>query len=225
MRSLEARTARSTLAFHAMIAAPLFVSAGTFRYPLAWTFLGLNLISTTTTNLYLLRKNPGLLVRRLTLEEHGEPLAVQKVVMALMRITFAAMLAVAGLDRRFGWSSVPPALSGLGVIFFAAGAALIFFVFRENSYSSSVIEVDETQHVVDTGPYRYVRHPLYAGALLMGLATPPVLGSYWAEALLLPSIALVVVRLLFEERFLTERLTGYREYLESTPARLIPSVW
>jgi protein-S-isoprenylcysteine O-methyltransferase Ste14 len=225
MRSLEVRIARNSLAFHAQIASLLFASAGTLRYPQAWAYLALNFVGTTTVNLYLLRKDRSLLERRLTLDEQGEPLRAQRIVILCLRISFAAMLVVAGLDHRFGWSSVAPAPSGLGLILFAAGTALIFLVFRENSYSSSVIEVDARQCVVDTGPYRFVRHPMYSGALIMGLATPLVLGSYWAEMLLLPSIALVVVRLRTEERLLAEQLEGYREYLESTRARLIPSVW
>jgi protein-S-isoprenylcysteine O-methyltransferase Ste14 len=225
MKSLEARAARQTVGFLAMIAAPVFMAAGTLRYEQAWVYLGLNAATTVCTNLYLLRKNRALLERRLALVEEGETLTVQKRVMTLMRVTFAAMLVVAGLDHRFRASSVPPVAVAAGWAVFLAGTMIIVAVFRENTHASSVIETAADQDVVTTGLYRFVRHPMYTGALLMGAATPISLGSYWAEALLLPSVVLVIVRLVAEERFLAERLDGYRAYLETTRSRLVPYVW
>ena len=96
---------------------------------------------------------------------------------------------------------------------------------HENSYTSSIVEVEAGQTVVATGPYRVVRHPMYAGTLLMGLATPLLLGSYWAELLLVPGCALLIVRLLAEERLLAERLPGYLAYMNTARSRLIPGVW
>jgi protein-S-isoprenylcysteine O-methyltransferase Ste14 len=225
MRSLRARVALITTKFLAALAVVLFVSAGTLRFWQAWVYLGLQLAGMAATNLYLLKKDPALLERRLTLDQHGEKEKVQKLVMALFRLFGLATLVVAGLDRRFGWSAVPPAVVAAACAVFAAGTLVVFAVFHENSYTSSIIEVDAGQTVVATGPYRVVRHPMYAGTLLMGLATPLVLGSYWAELLLLPGCVLLSVRLLAEERFLSERLQGYREYLSTTRSRLIPGVW
>ena len=135
------------------------------------------------------------------------------------------MAPFAGLDRRFGWSSVSPWIVATACAVFVAGACVVFVVFRANTFTSSIIEVDARQTVIATGPYRVLRHPMYAGALLMGVATPLALGSYWAELLVPPAFALLVVRLLAEERFLSERLEGYKEYLHATRARLIPGVW
>jgi protein-S-isoprenylcysteine O-methyltransferase Ste14 len=226
---MKARVALNSTKFLLVLAVVLFASAGTLRFWQVWVYLGLQLAGIAATSLYLLKKDPALLERRLTLDERGEKEKVQRIVMALFRLFGLAMLIAAGLDRRFGWSSVPHAVVAMASIVFAAGTLVVFSVFRENSYTSSIIEgiieVDPRQTVVATGPYRVLRHPMYAGTLLMGLATPLVLGSYWAELFLLPGCALLVVRLLAEERLLAEQLQGYKEYMNTTRSRLVPGVW
>jgi protein-S-isoprenylcysteine O-methyltransferase Ste14 len=142
-----------------------------------------------------------------------------------MNVFGAAMLVVAGLDRRFSWSAVPTSIVLVACIVFVAGSVLVFVVFRANTYGSSIIEVQKGQTVVATGPYRTLRHPMYAGMILMGVATPLVLGSLWAALLVPPGWVLLVVRILAEERLLQDRLPGYREYLSATRHRLIPGVW
>src|SRR5262249_70837 len=130
-----------------------------------------------------------------------------------------------GLDHRFGWSAVPLGTTVAGCALFVAGVSLVFAVFRENTFTSSIVEVDARQTVVATGPYRYLRHPMYTGTFVMGLGRPLMLGS-WHSALLLPAgWALLVVRILAEERLLAEQLPGYREYMASTRTRLIPAIW
>jgi len=111
-----------------------------------------------------------------------------------------------------------------GVVF-AAGFAMVFVVFRGNTYTSSIIEVAPGQPVVATGPYRLVRHPMYLGVFVMGLATPLALGSYGSAILLPPAWALLAVRILAEERFLAARLPGYSEYMATTRSRMIPVLW
>jgi protein-S-isoprenylcysteine O-methyltransferase Ste14 len=224
-RSLERRSAQSTAAVMAAQAVTLFLAAGTLHYWQAWLYLGLQLASMTAINRYLLRHDRALLRRRLAADEKGESERVQKVFLALLRPLGLAMLLVAGLDRRFGWSSVPPVVVAMAAAVLAAGTLIIFFTFRENSHTSSVIEVEAGQSVVTTGPYRFVRHPMYSGALLGVAATPLALGSFRAELLVPLAFALFVVRLLAEERFLAERLPGYAEYLKKTRARLVPGVW
>ena len=225
MRSLPARTTINTAKFLAVVATVLFVSAGTLRFWQAWTYLGLNLVWLTVAGVYFLGRDPALVERRLVQDERGEKEKVQKVVMAIFRALGAATLGVAGLDRRFGWSAVPPTMVAAGCVVFAAGTAVVFAVFLENTYTSSIIEVDSGQTVVATGPYRALRHPMYAGTLLMGLATPLVLGSYWAALLVPFGWALLVVRILAEERLLSEKLHGYAEYMSKTRSRVIPWVW
>jgi protein-S-isoprenylcysteine O-methyltransferase Ste14 len=177
------------------------------------------------TNLWLLRTNPALLDRRMTQEETGEKETVQRRVIALLRVLGLVMLILAGLDHRFGWSAVPLWLVVVACLVLSLGAAIIVLVFRENTFGSSIIEVAPGQQVVTTGPYRHVRHPMYTGFLIMGVAAPLVLESYVAEIVAVGSVALVITRILHEERFLSERLEGYAAYLKSTRARLVPWVW
>jgi protein-S-isoprenylcysteine O-methyltransferase Ste14 len=105
------------------------------------------------------------------------------------------------------------------------GFAITFAVFKANSFTSGIIEVAEDQKVISTGPYAIVRHPLYSGGLIMLFGIPPALGSWWGMLVNLPLLAAVIWRLLDEERFLVEKLTGYAEYRESVRYRLVPFVW
>jgi len=215
----------NTAKFLGVLGALLFVSAGTPRFWEGWLFLGFNLAWLQVAGAYFLRKDPALVERRLKQDEGGEKEVVQKRVMAVLRVLGVATLVLAGLDHRFGWSAVPAGVVAAACVLFVAGAAVIFSVFLENTYTSSIIEVDAAQTVVATGPYRVLRHPMYSGTLLMGLAMPLMLGSYWALLLLPPGWVLLVVRILAEERFLSHELRGYAEYMRRTPKRLIPGVW
>ncbi len=132
---------------------------------------------------------------------------------------------VPGFDFRWHWSDVPTALIVLGDIGVVIGYVIIFLVFRENSYASSIVEVAESQKVISTGPYAVVRHPMYSGAILMFLATPLALGSWWAFIPAIVLSALVAARLIDEERFLVIHLPGYDTYRSSVRYRLIPGVW
>ena len=107
----------------------------------------------------------------------------------------------------------------------ALGLLAIFFVFRENTYTSVVIEVSKEQEVISTGPYKVVRHPMYSGALLMLLFTPIALGSFWAVLAVIPLFGVMAFRLAGEERFLADSLPGYDEYCKKTRCRLVPFVW
>jgi protein-S-isoprenylcysteine O-methyltransferase Ste14 len=203
----------------------LFVSAGTVRFWQAWLFLGLHFAWLRIAGWYFLRKDPALVERRMTQDEGGEKEKVQQVVIRIMRILGAVMLVVAGLDHRLGWSAVPVAAIAAGGVLFVAGAGIVFMVFRENTYTSSIIEVATGQTVVDTGPYGILRHPMYTGTLLMGLATPLLLGSYWSAILVPPGWVLLAIRILAEERLLERDLPGYAQYMTRTRSRLIPGVW
>jgi protein-S-isoprenylcysteine O-methyltransferase Ste14 len=204
---------------------PKAAAAGTFRYWQAWTYLTVRLAPMVVTNVYLIRKDRELLRRRLTLEEEGETAGVHKLFFALVRLLALSMFVVAGLDRRFGWSPVPfPLVVGATVVALA-GSLVIFRVFRENTYCSSVIEIGERQSVVTSGPYRLVRHPMYTGALLGVIATPMALGSYCAGLFVLPLCAVFVMRIVAEERFLSAGLPRYAAYMAMTRKRLLPGVW
>jgi protein-S-isoprenylcysteine O-methyltransferase Ste14 len=225
MRTLERRTFLNTAKFLCVVGLILFGSAGTFRFWQAWLYLALHLAWLTLVGCYFLKKDPSLVERRLTQDEQGEKEKSQRTVMAVVRALGVVTLAVAGFDRRLQWSAVPITAVVAGGVLFVAGIALVFAVFAENTYTSSIIEVDDGQVVVTTGPYRVVRHPMYTGTVLMGLATPLLLGSYWAALLIPPGWAMLVFRILAEERFLFRRLPGYAAYLDRTRSRLIPGLW
>lgn len=223
--SLEARSTRSTLRFLTIMAVALFAAAGTFDYWQAWIYLAMQAFWMIAANAYMLRNDRELMQRRLAAEERGEQQRVQKVFMLLLGLFGLGGLVLAGLDRRFGWSAVPLPVVVCACLLFCAGALVFFLVLRENSFASSVIEVEARQAVVMTGPYRLVRHPMYTGMLLMILAGPLVLGSYYAEIFLSPLFALFVIRLLDEERLLRSGLPGYAEYMARTRKRLFPGLW
>ena len=149
----------------------------------------------------------------------------QQIIQSLASLFFIALFIVPGLDYRFGWSHVPVWLSLAANGVAALGFSIVFLTFRENQYTRATIEVSDTQQVVTSGPYRVVRHPMYAGASVLLLATPVALGSWVAVPFALPVILVVAVRLLDEERFLTANLPGYSEYCQSVRYHLIPYMW
>jgi protein-S-isoprenylcysteine O-methyltransferase Ste14 len=205
------------------VATPLFAAAGTIRFWQAWALLSQLFASMIATNVYLLKTAPDLLERRLPANREVEP--GQRLGMMLLRVAALAMFATAGFDRRLGWSQVPSWLTDIAFGVAAGGALLVFLVLRENRFASLTIEVAAEQRVVATGPYRWVRHPMYLGALLQGFALPLALGSYWAEVIPALACAVLVGRLLGEERLLLVRLPGYSAYVQRTRCRLIPGVW
>jgi len=203
----------------------IFLPAGTVRYWQAWAYLSVFMLVSFLTTLYLVRRDPALLARRMSGGPTAEKRTSQKLIMLFVSVAFVALLVVPALDRRFGWSSVPPAVVVLGDLLVAAGFYLIFLVYRENTYTSATIEVAEGQKVVSTGPYAVVRHPMYAGGLLYLAATPLALGSYWGLLAFAALLPFLVWRLLDEEQFLARDLPGYREYRQRIRYRLVPFVW
>jgi protein-S-isoprenylcysteine O-methyltransferase Ste14 len=143
----------------------------------------------------------------------------------LASLFFFALIAFPGLDRRFGGARVSlfVALGGDGLV--ALGLVIIFFVFKANSFISGTIEVEKEQTVISTGPYRFVRHPMYAGALILMAGIPIALGSLWGLLLCIPLAATMVWRLIDEERYLSRHLAGYESYRAKTRYRLIPGIY
>ncbi|NVB81361.1 MAG: isoprenylcysteine carboxylmethyltransferase family protein [Kofleriaceae bacterium] len=225
MAALGARVAVQTLAFFIALTVLLFFAAGTFHYTDGWVFLGVLAVITIVITAYLAKKDPDLLERRLAIAERGEQDPVQRRFQKLAALAFFGMLVVAGLDHRFAWSHAPTPWVIVGYALFVAGYAIVFVVFRANTYTSAVVEVAEGQTVVSSGPYSIVRHPMYSGGLLIIAGAPLALGSWVALIFVVPLVALIVSRLLNEERFLSDHLGGYREYLDRTPYRLVPHVW
>jgi protein-S-isoprenylcysteine O-methyltransferase Ste14 len=224
-RSLESKVVRISVILILVQVVVLFGAAGTLRYWQGWLYLGVQIASTVPTNVYLLRKAPDVLRRRFAGEEKGETERVHKLFQTLVRLLALAMLVVAGLDRRFGWSAVPSAVVAIANLASAASLFLLFLTFRENAYCSSIIEIGSGQTVVGSGPYRFVRHPMYSAALLGTAALPLSLGSFSAAIFLPIAGGLFVMRILAEERFLSGNLPGYTTYMGKTKRRLVPGLW
>ena len=141
------------------------------------------------------------------------------------QFSFLLILIVPALDHRYGWSVVSPYVNAIGDVLIVAGFYIVFLVFKENTYASALIEVDTDQKVIATGPYAWVRHPMYIGAFILLLGMPLALGSWWGILAVVPITAAIVYRLLDEERFLAKNLPGYLEYEQKVRYRLVPFVW
>ncbi|HLK39147.1 MAG TPA: isoprenylcysteine carboxylmethyltransferase family protein, partial [Polyangiaceae bacterium] len=203
----------------------VFGPAGTLRFVEGWTFLGLFFAASLAITLYLARADPALLERRTQAGPVAEKELSQKVIQAIASVSFLATIVVPALDRRWHGSRAPLAAVVGGHALVALGFLVVFMVFRANTFTSSVIEVARGQHVVDTGPYAMVRHPMYVGGLVLVAGIPLSLGSWIGLVTVPPFAAILVWRLLDEERFLTRQLAGYAAYRQRTRYRLIPRVW
>jgi protein-S-isoprenylcysteine O-methyltransferase Ste14 len=212
-------------ALAAVVGGLVFGAAGTLHYLEAWVFLATFFLSSLAITLHLLKRDPKLLERRVKAGPVAEERPNQRIIQALASGAFLAILAVPALDHRFGWSRVPLLVVAAGDVLVAVGFLVVFLVFRANSYAAAVIEVDTEQRVIDTGPYAWVRHPMYAGALVLLGGAPLALGSFWGLLVLVPFTAVIVWRLLDEEAFLLGQLPGYAAYRDKTRYRLIPFVW
>ncbi len=223
--SLRARAYRGLAFFVAVMAVMLFLSAWTLLWWQAWLFLVVFTGAVLAITLYFLERDPALIERRMNAGPAAETEHNQRIIQSFASVAFVAVFVVSGLDRNFGWSHLPAAAVPVGNALVLVGLLAVFLVFRENSYTAGNIEIGRDQTVVTTGPYALVRHPMYAGSMVMLLGIPLALGSAWALIPFAALSGLIVVRLLDEERVLLAGLPGYAEYRQKTPARLIPHVW
>jgi protein-S-isoprenylcysteine O-methyltransferase Ste14 len=209
----------------AVVAIAFFGSAGSPHDGRAWAMLAVFFGSAGIITVWLWFRDKPLLERRVKSGPGSEPDPTQNIIQAFAGLAFLATFTVPGFDRRFGWSQVPLAVSLAGDAMIAIGFLVVFLTFRANTFTAGVVEIAEGQHVIDTGPYAVVRHPMYAGALIMIAGIPLALGSWWGlfpAALLIP---VLVWRLIHEEAFLAANLAGYRDYRDRVRYRLAPIVW
>lgn len=200
----------------------LFLPAGTWNYWQAWLYLASLLVPMLFVLIYLLKVAPDLLERRMRGREKE---AAQRGVIAVSLIYFLVVFTLPGLDVRFGWSEVPAAVSIAADVVVLLGYGIFFLVLHENRYASRVVEVEQEQSVISSGPYAVVRHPMYVGVILMYVFSPLVLGSYWAMLPALLIIPLLAARIRNEEDVLARDLPGYTAYMQQVKYRLIPGVW
>lgn len=225
MKSLAARTLFGFISLLLALATALFGPAWTFHYWQAWFYLFLFAACSAAITVYLWRCDPALLSRRVSAGPTAEKSRKQKIIQSFASLAFLALLIVPSLDRRFSWSHVSLWIVLLGDLLVVFGFYIVFRIFRVNSFTAATIEVADDQRVISSGPYRIVRHPMYAGALIMLLGTPLALGSWPGLFVVLPMIAVIVVRLLGEEEFLLENLRGYPGYVAQVKWRLVPFIW
>jgi len=211
-----------------LFVAALFLPAGRLDWVAGWTFLAAFLAFGLGVSLWMLRHDPALLAERQQAQQKGNVKRWDRVIMSLYSVLLFAMLALAGLDAgRFGWSAMPVAGRVAGWAGFLIAAALIWRVMRENTYLSQMVRIqDDREHrVITTGPYRYVRHPMYVGVILFIVCVPLALGSWWAGIPAGLIAGLFVLRTALEDRTLHDELPGYREYATQVRYRLMPGVW
>lgn len=208
-----------------VMGAALFVPYGGFGYHLAWLYLGVFTGSVIVITVYLVLFDKHLLKSRLAAGPVAETRTTQKIIQSVASLAFIGLFILSAFDYTNGWSAIPPEVSYAADLLCGLSFVLLFFVFKQNTFLSATIEIQEKQHVISTGLYGVVRHPMYTGALILLLFTPIALGSLYG---LLPVAVLAVViayRAIDEERALMQDLIGYKEYTEKVKYRLLPFIF
>lgn len=206
----------------------LFVAAGDWGWPQGWAFLGEIAISSFVVSLWLARHDPALLEARLSAPVQRDQQPWDRIFMAAGALVFVGWLVVSALDaRRFQWSLVPLWAQALGAVLIALCMTLVWQTFRYNTFAAPQIRIqkDRGQRVITDGPYRIVRHPMYASALLMFVGTPLLLGSWWGLLFVPIGVVGIGIRAVGEERMLRRELPGYDHYARQVKVRMLPGLW
>ena len=203
----------------------LFLPAGTLDWPEAWAFIIILLTYAIALHFFIFKEKPTALKSR----QHYKPVfGLDTLILVVAGIFFISMFVLIGLDvGQFQWTSplVPSLIKYLGFSTLVCSLIIFMLVLKENAYLSRVIEVQEKQTLISTGPYAFVRHPMYLGNVLFVLSLPLALGSYVA---LVPAVLFLICfipRIVFEEKILIKELEGYQEYMQKVPYRVIPKIW
>lgn len=219
----------SKTAFWLLInAALLFVPAGTINWPEAWVFLVETCLIGIASGLIIAKHDPALLEERMKPMMQKEQKGWDKALLPVFFVLWLGQYVVAGLDAvRFEWSHVPLWLKVVGALSLAFGFYVFHVVMRTNTFAAPVVKIQsERRHrVISTGPYAYVRHPMYAGAIFIALGTPLLLGSWYGVAIGVVNIAVLALRAVLEEATLKRELEGYEAYAARVRYRLVPGVW
>ena len=206
----------------------LFLAAGTFAWPGAWVYLVLMILLSFTLGIDLARRDPGLLRERMGSPVQRDQPAADKVLLIVLLLVIFTWLVVMGLDaKRFAWSSVPTLVQVLGALITLWSIWFCYRTMRENSFAAPVVKLqrERGQTVISSGPYAFVRHPMYFGAAFYFIGAALLLGSWWGVIFAFVLIGLLCVRIPIEEKALRAGLEGYDEYAGRVRYRLIPHVW
>lgn len=205
-----------------VLAAILFLTAGTLHYWEAWLYMAVLFLPLLGFLFYMINRAPDFLERRMRYREKEK---TQSVALGVAGASLILVIILPGFDQRFGWSTVPVWAVIAADVVILLGYALFTLVMKENRYASRIIEVDQGQTVSTTGPYAIIRHPMYVAVLLIFEATPIALGSWWAALPVLVLPYILAVRIRTEEATLARELDGYEEYAQKVRYRLIPGIW
>lgn len=206
----------------AMVAAMLFIPAGTLDYWQGWLLMAILFVPIFVVGVVMMLRDRELLRKRLSAKERDSK---QDMVVKLSGLLFVVSFVLAGLNWRYQWMLLPDWVVWLAAVVFVLCYLLYAEVLRENAYLSRVVEVQEGQHVVDTGLYAIVRHPMYTATTLLFLAMPLVLASPISFVVMLLYVPLIILRIRREERLLERELEGYSDYMRRVRYRLLPFIY
>jgi protein-S-isoprenylcysteine O-methyltransferase Ste14 len=200
----------------------ILIPAGTLIYWQVYLYITILVVPMIFVLFYFLKYDPLFLERRTKVKEKEKE---QIIIQIVFSVIFLSGFVIPGIDKRFGWSDVPIYIVIIADIVILLGYLLIFFVFKQNSYASRIVEVEKNQKVISTGLYGFVRHPMYIGVIIMFVPTPIALGSYWGLIPMTTIPIALVFRIINEEKVLSKDLPGYKDYCQKTRYRLIPNLW
>src|SRR5436305_1471506 len=225
MDDLTKRALLGLAKFQLLLALVIFLPVWSLRYWQGWLYWVIFGLACLALGLYFARHDPALVARRMQAGPKAEKEPRQKLILTCASVTLVAVYVVSGLDHRFRWSSVPSMLVLIADLLVILGAYGFYVTFRENSYAASTVTVETGQPVISSGPYAAVRHPMYTAAIILYVATPLALASWWGLAPAALLVATIVWRLTGEEAYLAHNLAGYADYRQRVCARLVPGVW
>ncbi|TPK42778.1 isoprenylcysteine carboxylmethyltransferase family protein [Mesorhizobium sp. B2-5-4] len=216
-----------TFLWFGVMGALLFLSAGTLYWPGAWVYLVMMVGLSLTLGVVLARRDPGLMNERLSSPIQKNQTAADKILLSILLLAILGWQIFMGFDFRFGWSAVPVWVQVIGAAVVLLSIWIRYLTMVVNSFAAPVVKIQEErgQRVITTGPYSYVRHPRYAGAILFFAGTALLLGSWWGLASVLVFVVLLAIRTFIEEKTLRTGLRGYDDYAAQVRYRLIPLVW
>jgi protein-S-isoprenylcysteine O-methyltransferase Ste14 len=205
----------------------LFVPAGTWRWPAAWVYLATMILIGLVSGLWLAKTDPELFAERMRLTARDEQPTADKLFVPVLGTFLLGWFILNGIDHRLHGGDFTRVLQALGLAMLLVATVFIMWVLHENSFAAPLVKVQSERghHVISSGPYAWVRHPMYSGAIVFFVGIPLLLGSLWG-LIAAPLLALLfAVRTIIEERTLRDGLAGYIDYTSQVRYRLIPGIW